>query len=91
MEIQFEFLNKIIDSITEHIVVTDKTGGILFKNKSRSSFGNNNACVAEECDKASSMGDEYGTIARNGISSVINHSEEIFYFEYLCHSPEAKR
>ncbi|MET0003723.1 MAG: diguanylate cyclase [Candidatus Thiodiazotropha sp.] len=101
MEKSYEFLNRVLDSLTEHIVVVDKTGKIQFVNKSWSDFGINNACIVgdgwvgvnyiEECDKAAAMGDEFGTRAGNGIKSVINMQENIFYLEYPCHSPDEKR
>lgn len=101
MENSQEFLNLVLDSITEHIVVIDKIGNIQFVNKSWSAFGNNNACVVgddwggvnyiEECDKAAAMGDEFGANAGQGIKKVISKELSIFYFEYPCHSPNEKR
>lgn len=101
MKNSFEFLKKVLDSVTEHIVVIDDAGDIQYVNKSWSTFGNDNACVVgdewggvnylSECDKASSMGDEYGTNAGAGIRSVIEKNKEIFYYEYPCHSPTEKR
>ena len=101
MENSYQFLSLVLDSITEHIVVIDETGEIQFVNKSWSAFGNKNACMIaddwsrmnylEECDKASAMGDEFGTQAGFGIRSVIENQAPIFYFEYPCHSPDEKR
>lgn len=101
MENSFEFLRLVLDSITEHIVVIDETGEIQFVNKSWSTFGSNNACTVgddwigvnyiEECDKASAMGDEFGTKAGTGIKGVIENRELLFYFEYPCNSPDEKR
>lgn len=101
MKNSHEFLTLVLDSITEHIVVIDEAGQIQFVSKSWLAFGNNNACVTgddwsgvnylEECDKASAMGDDFGTKAGSGIRSVIERREPIFYFEYPCHSPEEKR
>lgn len=97
----YDFLKSVLDTITEHIVVIDNEGKILFINKSWNSFGQNNACLTnetwddvnylKECDKAAAMGDEFGVKAVNGIRSVINADEEEFYFEYPCHSPNEKR
>tara|TARA_R110001583_G_scaffold93998_1_gene237295 strand:+ start:6191 stop:7102 length:912 start_codon:yes stop_codon:yes gene_type:complete len=96
-----EFLSLILDSITEHIVVIDKVGEIQFVNKSWTSFAHNNHCsidsdwsgvnYIEECDKASKIGDGFGTQATSGIRSVINKHKSSFYFEYPCHSPEQQR
>jgi len=101
MENSFEFLNLVLDSVTEHIVVIDVTGDILFVNKGWSAFGIENACAIgddwngvnyiEECDKASAMGDEFGKNAGEGIRRVIDNKEPLFYFEYPCHSPVEKR
>jgi diguanylate cyclase (GGDEF)-like protein len=101
MEKSYEFLSLVLDSITEHIVVIDKTGAIQFVNKSWSVFGSKNACIIgggwsgvnyiDECDKAASMGDEFGAKAGSGIRSVIEQRESIFYFEYPCHSPDEER
>ncbi len=101
MEMSHEFLRLILDSITEHLVVIDQAGSIRFVNKSWSAFGTDNACAVgddwrgvnylEECDRASAMGDHYGTNAGMGIRSVIEKRKSVFYFEYPCHSPEKKR
>ncbi|OGQ91777.1 MAG: diguanylate cyclase [Deltaproteobacteria bacterium RIFOXYC2_FULL_48_10] len=101
MENSYEFLCLILDSISEHIVVIDEAGNIQFVNKSWAAFGDNNACMIghdwsgvnylEECDKAASMGDNYGSNAGTGIRSVIQEREPAFYFEYPCHSPQEKR
>lgn len=101
MEKSHEFFRLVLDSITEHIVVIDAAGSIQFANRSWAEFGDNNACAVgfdwsdvnylEECDKAASMGDVYGSNAGIGIRSVIEEKESVFYFEYPCHSPEEKR
>ncbi|MGJ8690441.1 MAG: hypothetical protein ACSHXZ_13090 [Gammaproteobacteria bacterium] len=94
-------LGLVLDSITDHIVVISKTGDIQYTNKSWSMFGVKNACnidanwvgvnYLDECDKASLLGDEFGTRAGVGIRSVISKQTAIFYFEYPCHSPDEKR
>lgn len=101
MKYTLEFLKKILDSITEHIVVIDENGSIQFVNNSWISYGTKNNCAVsddwrginylEECDKAASVGDEFGSNAGNGIRSVINERNDIFCFEYPCHSPDVKR
>ncbi len=101
MKKSYEFLRLILDTVTEHIVVIDEAGNIKFVNKSWSSFGTSNACTAgdnwngfnylKECDKASSMGDNYGAKAGEGIRSVIEENHPVFYFEYPCHGPKEKR
>ena len=97
----YDFLKSVIDAITEHVVVIDDEGNIVLVNKGWTTFGQNNACLTDgkwdgvnylmECDKAAAMGDDFGVKAASGIRSVINADEEIFYFEYPCHSPDEKR
>jgi len=101
MESQLEFLRSILDSITDQIVVINELGEIQFVNRCWSSFGDNNGCVIndswvgvnylDECDKAATMGDDFGLHAASGIRSVISHAKEVFYFEYPCHSPDERR
>lgn len=101
MEDSYEFLSLVLDSIAEHIVVINQLGEIKYVNKSWSEFGDSNSCDSnsswiginyiKECDKASEMGDEFGSIAGKGIKSVIEEVDNAFYFEYPCHSPQKKR
>ncbi|SEK34527.1 diguanylate cyclase (GGDEF) domain-containing protein [Colwellia chukchiensis] len=101
MKDSHEALSLILDSITEHIVVVDVAGKIQYANKSWSNFSVNNACdmgsdwlgvnYLDECDKASKVGDDFGSQAAVGIRSVINKEQAKFYFEYPCHSPDEKR
>jgi len=97
----YDFLKSVLDTITEHIVVIDIQGNILFVNESWSAFGQNNACLIDEkwngvnylseCDKAAAMGDGFGVKAASGIRSVIAADKKEFYFEYPCHSPNEER
>ncbi|GAA6171976.1 hypothetical protein NBRC116592_16460 [Colwellia sp. KU-HH00111] len=93
MKSSYEFLSQVLDSITAHIVVINELGEIQFVNKAWSTFGNNNACVIgdnwkgvnyiNECDKASAMGDDFGTQAGAGIRRVIENKAEIFILSIL--------
>ena len=97
----YDFLKSVLDTITDHIVVIDKEGDILFVNESWKSFGQNNSCLIDdtwtginylkECDKAADSGDSFGVKAASGIRSVMKAEEEKFYFEYPCHSPDEQR
>lgn len=97
----YDFFKSVLDTLTHHIVVIDDQGDIQYVNKSWVSFGQNNACLIEqswsdvnylvECDKAGTMGDEFGINAATGIRSIINEQQEFFYLEYPCHSPDEKR
>lgn len=101
MDNSYDFLSLVLDAITEHIVVIDEAGDIKFVNQSWAAFGSNNACAIggdwsgvnylAECDKASALGDEFGTKAAIGIRSVIEKRGSLFYFEYPCHSPDEHR
>lgn len=95
-----EFLKKVLDSVSEHIVVTDETGVILLTNKGWDQFGRANDCrvdvawvgtsYLEVCEQAARMGDEFGTAASEGIRQVIA-GQACCQLEYPCHSPEEKR
>ncbi|UTF51845.1 sensor domain-containing diguanylate cyclase [Desulfomicrobium sp. ZS1] len=95
-----EFQKKILDSVSEHIVVTDNAGVILLTNKGWDLFGRENGCrinnawaginYLEICEKAGKMGDEFGTAASEGIRQVIA-GKACFQIEYPCHSPNEKR
>lgn len=96
------FLGAILDSISENIVVIDGVGNIQYVNRSWNDFGHSNCASTSgdawqtlnyltECDKASAMGDEFGTNAGAGIRSVLDGSQSEFYLEYPCHSPDEKR
>jgi diguanylate cyclase (GGDEF)-like protein len=98
----YEFLRRVIDAITEHIVVIDQNGAILFVNRSWTSFGNQNNCLIVDsswqninyldvCNSAAAMGDEFGALAADGLRAVINNTEPLFYLEYPCHGPREKR
>jgi len=96
------FLNSIMSSISEHIVVIDQAGMIQFVNKAWVVFSQANSCLIEEsgwwrvnylqvCDDSAAAGEEYGTVAGEGIREVIKQSLSLFSLEYPCHSPEEKR
>lgn len=96
-----EFLRRVLDTISDHIVVIDGRGDIVFVNHNWTKFGENNDCrVGEdwagvnylaECDKAAAMGDDFGTQAASGIRQVIDGTKDGFYLEYPCHSPATRR
>lgn len=102
MSNSYEFLNAVLDTVAENIVVINQYGDIVFVNKAWCSFGESNECqinngswhevnYLQECDKAALRGDEYGLTAAEGIRSVIQSDKEKFYFEYPCHSPIENR
>lgn len=94
------FLKQIIDSVSEHIVVIDADGEIIFVNRAWACFGQDNGMpipydsgkgnYLAVCQKAASAGDEFGIQASAGIRSVMAGNGP-FYLEYPCHSPDEKR
>jgi diguanylate cyclase (GGDEF)-like protein len=97
----YEFLKSVIDNLTEHIVVIDNEGNILFVNRAWITFSQNNNCLINNswigvnylktCDESATMGDELSLKAAAGIRKVINSEQELFYLEYPCHSADEKR
>lgn len=97
----FEFLQSVLNAITEHIVVINSKGDIVFVNESWRSFGRDNDCLADitwqdfnylrECDNAAAMGDDFGLQAAAGIRSVMSAEKAMFHFEYPCNSPRETR
>lgn len=97
----YQFLNTVLDSVTEHIAVIDTNGFIKYVNNSWKQFGVDNNCEVNSqwidinyldvCKEAARKGDSFGQQAVKGIESVIENSLRTFYFEYPCHSPDTKR
>jgi len=96
-----EFLRAVLDSVTEHIVVIDRHGKILFVNQSWINFGLENQSLTNEnwkgvnyiqvCDQSAELGDEFAISAAKGIRSLISSGEKLYYLEYPCHSADEKR
>lgn len=95
-----DFSKLILDSITEHIVVIEEHGRILFFNRAWDEFGHNNGYLSTSwletnylkvCDDAAAAGDEFGENASKGIREVLQRKLEVFHLEYPCHSPDEKR
>lgn len=101
MKKSFEFLNAVLDSITEHIAVINEDGIIVYVNRSWKNFARNNNCSIETqweninylhvCQGAAQNGDEFGLAATEGIEAVIHKRKDSFYFEYPCHGPKEER
>ncbi len=95
------FLQQVVDSVAENIVVVDAGGHIVFVNRSWIDFGRSNGCVGdidwrgqdylEICDRAAAMGEDFGRKAAAGIRTVMAGDADSFYLEYPCHSPDVKR
>lgn len=101
MTAENRFLNKILNSVTEHIAVIDAQGVICYVNRSWVIFGESNQCIVvkdwrgtnylEICDQSAALGDDFGRRAAEGIRQVVNSDTEAFYLEYPCHGPEEQR
>jgi len=95
------FLKAILNTISEHIVVIDKTGIIQCANYSWKAFANNNNYSQNDdwlninyldvCDASAATGDSDAKATATGIRKVINNELDSFHFEYPCHSPDEKR
>lgn len=95
------FFTSILDSISEHIVVIDHNGDILYVNKSWQRFAQKNDCMNRggwegvnylaACDYSALAGDDFGRRAAQGIRKIISSDTDLFYLEYPCHSPDEKR
>lgn len=93
-----EFLESIINSMTDHIAVIDEQGQIVYVNRSWQQFSDINACVETTawqqmnylsvCDAAAKFGDDFGEQASQGIRAVIHQQQDEFSLEYPCHSPD---
>ena len=96
-----EFYKSIIDGITEHIVVIDQQGLILYVNHAWKNFGRQNGhpdeCTWQQmnylaiCDAAAATGECFGKDAGQGIRQIMAGDRELFYLEYPCHSPAESR
>ncbi len=97
---QSGFLKQVIDSISEHIVVIDAEGEIIFVNRAWSCFARANGMLGPDdwsrgnylavCQKAAEAGDQFGIQAYAGIRSVMA-GDGPFHLEYPCHGPQEKR
>jgi diguanylate cyclase (GGDEF)-like protein/PAS domain S-box-containing protein len=96
---EYDFLNSILDTVTEHIVIIDKIGDIKYVNRSWIEFGKNNSCLIgvdqwenvnylKSCENSEEEQESESTI---GIKEVLEGKKDIYYFEYPCHSPTEKR
>ncbi|MCK8825655.1 SpoIIE family protein phosphatase [Fuchsiella alkaliacetigena] len=96
-----DFLITVLNSIAANIAVLDEKGYIIqTNNKWREFHRNNDGQISnwnneinylEVCQKSYNNGTEDAKVAAEGIKKVIQGEEEIFEFEYSCHSPTEKR
>jgi len=94
-----EFLNLVLNTLPEHVVVIDEHGVICFVNRSWIAFGQENGCsidlswigqnYLDICDKAG--GDYWAKESAAGIRRVIRNEKPDYCLEYPCHSVGKKR
>jgi len=91
----------LLDSLTAHIAVLDRTGIIRYTNQAWNKFASGNGLVSEQygiginyiaiCKKAKGECSKEAYAAYRGIKNVINGKNDYFTLEYPCHSPDKKR
>jgi diguanylate cyclase (GGDEF)-like protein len=101
MNISFEFLTSMVDTLTEHIAVIDRHGKILFVNKSWCLFSKENDHTHPDkwigknylavCSTSATEEEGPGYQAAQGILGVISGKRNSYYLEYPCDSPTTKR
>ncbi len=93
---------RILDSLSSHLAVIDRTGNIVAVNKGWKDYGIENGGPGEEriggganyldvCRKAAEAGCREAESALGGILSVLKGKVEHFEMEYDCSSPDQKR
>ncbi len=96
------FSRAILDSLSAHIAVLDKSGNIIAVNEAWENFAQAN-CVEEQiestgvgqnylkvCEKSDAFDEDTKNIINN-LREVLSGKKEGFAFEYPCHSPQEER
>jgi PAS domain-containing protein len=100
MNYSFDFFESILDSISEHLVVIDRWGVILYVNRAWIEFGIANGVGApqwigtnyfEACERSAAAGDTSAHQAVESMRQVINKQSVVSYVEYPCHSLTEQR
>jgi PAS domain S-box-containing protein len=86
-----------LDTLPINIAVLDDSGTILFTNRAWREFAG--AGPTDQRDmvgvnyfgSTDTEGDEYASEALEGLRSVVDGEQDLFTYEYPCHSPEEKR
>ncbi len=92
---------QILDSLTAEVAVLDQDGTIVAVNKAWQKFAVANGGSEETtgvgvnyldvCGRASGEDALAGQLVRQGIEDVLNGADEVFKFEYPCHSDDRRR
>ena len=101
LTLSYDFLKSVLDTLTDHVVVIDRKGYIVFVNRQWKVFAEQNDCTVTRhwegvnylsvCDASARDGDDFGRKAVAGIRRVISGGQAAFYLEYPCHSDDEKR
>lgn len=92
----------VLNSLSSHIAVINNLGNIVARNASWKRFALENGPTTlkgtEEgsnyfkvCETAANNGDETAAEVLQGIKNVMEGKQDVFYFEYPCHSPTESR
>lgn len=96
------FSKGVLNSLSSHLAVIDKSGTIITVNEAWTRFGVENGATIfqrtgvgsnyfEVCEEALKEGVSDAETVLLGIKVVMNGDSESFYYEYPCHSPTEKR
>ncbi|MBP2299259.1 CheR family methyltransferase [Azospirillum picis] len=96
-----ERVQSVLDSLPEHIAVTDRDGHIVMVNAAWRNFAERNgAPAAERCGVGTNYldvclspdtGNEVARAVHDGLRRLLDGDAEDFTFEYPCHSPNEQR
>lgn len=98
-----ERLQKVLDSLPEHIAVTDREGRIVMVNAAWQGFAQRNGAPAmERCGVGSNYldvclapeapeKDGIGRAVHDGLRRILDGEADDFTIEYPCHSPDEQR
>jgi diguanylate cyclase (GGDEF)-like protein len=90
----------VLDSLDQEIAVIDQDGTIIYVNRAWKQFSKENNLSDEfivgsnylnVCSHSAAAGDRLAAEVASGIRDVACGLRASFYFEYPCHSPDAKR
>jgi PAS domain S-box-containing protein len=96
-----EFATGVINSLSAHIAVADRTGNIISVNEAWRQYGRENGAsdlirtnegsnYFEVCKAAIGEGNKTAELALKGMNAVLEGQKSTFYLEYPCHSPTEK-
>ncbi len=96
-----KFWQLTLDSLKNHITITDESGKIIAVNKAWRDFADNNDLTWEQyglganylqiTEKASGRSSEKAGETAQGIKNLLSGKAESFDLEYPCHSPDKRR